>query len=250
VAARGGARQSEGAPELPPRADPEEWGALIRILTKWNRDRQELVIRDYAGRLLRRATGREGLFQTGEEGYRPQEEAVQDWVRWFTSNYPDVAERQGLDQADIESLESMLAEVPWEEGEVERGAKLFERKACGICHTGRSALGPDLTGITQRFSRRDLFIAILDPSRDVSSRYATTVIETIDGRLYRGAVIYESVDGLTLSTGDLQTVRIERDEIARQDVSPVSLMPTGLLDDCQPRDYADLLKYLQTLTPQ
>lgn len=233
---------------LPAREDPEEWGALIGILMKWNRDRQELAIRDQAGRLLRRGTGRAGLLKTGEEGYGPQEEAVRDWVQWFSRHYPDLAERQGLDAEGDESLERMLADVPWDEGKVERGEKLFERKACGICHTGRSALGPDLTGITQRFSRRDLFVAIVDPSRDVSSRYATTVIETHDGRIYRGAVIYESVDGLTLSTGDLQTVRIERDEIARQDVSPVSLMPTGLLDDCRPRDYADLFKYLQTLT--
>lgn len=55
-----------------------------------------------------------------------------------------------------------------------RGAKVFRRAACVQCHrTGGEggALGPDLTSVTRRFTRRDLFEAIVDPTRAVSDQY-------------------------------------------------------------------------------
>ena len=39
---------------------------------------------------------------------------------------------------------------------------------CAACHSGAQALGPDLRGVTGRFSRDDLFTAILQPGRDIS----------------------------------------------------------------------------------
>jgi putative heme-binding domain-containing protein len=73
------------------------------------------------------------------------------------------------------------------------------------------------------------------------------IVETTDGRLFQGAVIYESVDGLTLSTPQLQTVRLESREIVRQETSPLSLMPAGLIDDLTCQDLADLYAWLQTI---
>jgi putative membrane-bound dehydrogenase-like protein len=234
---------------LPPVEDPTAWGLLVRILTKWNRDEQEYELRDQAAQLLQRGTGKSWGFQTGEPGYEPQEDAVSRWVRWLTASYPEIAKQIAIGDSPSQPIDVHLAEIPWEKGDAVRGETVFQRKSCGLCHSGRTALGPDLTGISQRFSRRDLYIAIVDPNRDVSSRYLTTVVETRDGMIYRGAIIYEAVDGLILSTSDLQTIRIERHNIARQAHSPVSLMPTGLLEDAAPRDYADLFAYLRTLVP-
>ena len=55
-----------------------------------------------------------------------------------------------------------------------RGAEVFRQAACVQCHrTGGEggALGPDLTSVTRRFTRRDLFEAIVDPTRAVSDQY-------------------------------------------------------------------------------
>jgi putative heme-binding domain-containing protein len=85
------------------------------------------------------------------------------------------------------------------------------------------------------------------PSRDVSGRYQTTIIETLQGKAYSGLIVYESVDGLLLRNGTNQTFRIETRDIVSRTRSPVSLMPNGLLKDLKPEDYADLYAYLRTL---
>ena len=95
--------------------------------------------------------------------------------------------------------------------------------------------------------RSDSLTAIVDPSRDVSTRYATTAITTTAGKVHTGVVIYESVDGVTLRDSLNQTIRIEADEIESQRPVNVSLMPASLLDGLGPQDLADLFAYLATL---
>ena len=41
-----------------------------------------------------------------------------------------------------------------------------------------------LQGVAGRFSRDDLFTAILQPSKDISPRYRTTLIATPEGKAY------------------------------------------------------------------
>jgi hypothetical protein len=48
--------------------------------------------------------------------------------------------------------------------------------------------------VAGRFSRRDLFTAILQPSLDISPRYRTTLVMTAEDKVYQGIVIYEAVD--------------------------------------------------------
>ena len=85
------------------------------------------------------------------------------------------------------------------------------------------------------------------PNRDVSPRYQTTLVQTTDGKVYTGLVIYNSVDGLTMRTGTNQTVRIESSEIEVRARRPESLMPTGLLKGLGNADLADLYAYLRSL---
>ena len=125
--------------------------------------------------------------------------------------------------------------------------KLYVTRGCAQCHGAGSGLGPDLAGITSRFSREDLFIAIALPNRDVSPRYQTTVLETDVGKVYQGVIIYEAVDGIILQTAD-DTVRVGGAQIAARRVSPLSLMPAGLLDPFAASDLADLYAYLRSLS--
>ena len=92
------------------------------------------------------------------------------------------------------------------------------------------------------------FAAILLPSRDVPARYQTTLVQTREGKTFSGLIIYESVDGFLLRNSTGQTFRIETHQVEERHKSPVSLMPTGLLKDFTPTDYADLFAHLQTLT--
>ena len=112
---------------------------------------------------------------------------------------------------------------------------------------GLARLGPDLTGVATRFSRDDLFTAIIYPSRDVAPAYRTNVVEMRNGQLITGIVAFESADGLIIQTGATTTVRINTPDIVSRLPSNRSLMPDGLLKDLKPGDLADLYGYLQTL---
>ena len=101
--------------------------------------------------------------------------------------------------------------------------------------------------VAGRFARADLFTALLQPSRDVSARYQTTVIETAEGKVYQGLVIYEAVDGVLLQTGAASTVRVAGEQIAARRVTSSSLMPAGLLEGLRDEELADLYTYLRTL---
>jgi putative heme-binding domain-containing protein len=144
-------------------------------------------------------------------------------------------------------LLASLNSVAWDSGDQVRGQKLFEKLSCARCHGGRRALGPDLTGVARRFSRNDLFAAIVDPNRDISARYQTTSIETKSGKILSGLIVYESIDGLLLRDAEHRTYRVEAADIDSKSQQRNSLMPEGLLKDCSDQDLADLNRYLQSL---
>ena len=70
------------------------------------------------------------------------------------------------------------------------------------------------------------------------------VIETVDGKLFRGSQVYESADGITLQQINGTTVRINQQDIEARVLSAKSLMPEGLLKDSSDQDWSDLYKYL------
>jgi putative membrane-bound dehydrogenase-like protein len=174
--------------------------------------------------------------------------AYQPVFDWFKRRHPSLVEtlRPGGGE-DVAAYYRLLSTVEWTKGNASRGEALFRSRACQTCHAGSRALGPDLTGVTSRFSRADLFTAIIDPSRDVAPAYRTDVVETRNGQLITGIVTFESADGLIIQTGATTTVRIGTPEIVSRLPSHRSLMPDGLLKDLKAADLADLYSYLQTL---
>ncbi len=98
-----------------------------------------------------------------------------------------------------------------------------------------------------RFSRADLFTAIVQPSKDVSPRYRTTQITTAAGKVYQGLIVYEAVDSVILQTGPATTIRLTNPQVRERRLTSTSLMPAGLLDKLSDRDLADLYAYLKTL---
>jgi putative membrane-bound dehydrogenase-like protein len=234
--------------QLPADKGPEEQLALLRALRRLGQDEREFAARERVIALLERNTGQQFPFVTGKPGYRPQRETIAAWTDWIERQWPAAtASALGSTESELVQLKTMLSRVNWATGDAGRGAQLYEKRACTQCHGGRNALGPDLSGIAGRFSREDLFVAIAIPSRDVSARYQTTIIQTRDGRTFSGLIVYEAVDGLLLRNAQHQTFRIETADIEERRQSPVSLMPVGLLKDLTPADYADLYAYLATL---
>ena len=130
-------------------------------------------------------------------------------------------------------------------GDAKRGTAIFQEK-CALCHGGQSSLGPSLVGVAKRFSRDDLSKAIFEPSRDISDRYKSIRVLTVDGEIFTGMLVYTAADGTTLQTATGAIVRINQEEIEFKGYSTESLMPSGLLDDKSPTDVADLYAFLET----
>jgi putative heme-binding domain-containing protein len=227
----------EALEKLPAKADGTAALALVRALRSLPDGREENKLRERIGAFLAKLTGQEKL---GAD--------KQAWTDWLAKAHPDLAKKLGgADGVDIEGWGQRLAKVDWSQGDAERGKAVYVKTSCSACHSGSQALGPDLHGVTGRFSRDDLFTALVQPSKDISPRYRTTLVATADGKVYQGMVIYEAVDSLILQTGPATTVRLTDQQIAERRFTQTSLMPAGLLDKLADRDIADLYAYLRSL---
>jgi putative heme-binding domain-containing protein len=169
------------------------------------------------------------------------------WITWFGKAYPKLGARlTNPDGVDVPAWDKRLARLEWAAGNAASGEKVFHKTNCASCHSSSQSVGPDLAGVAGRFSRADLFTAIVQPSRDVAARYQVTVVETADGKVYQGLVIYDAVDSLLLQTGPSVTVRLDGQAVTSRRVSAVSLMPAGLLDPLSDREIVDLYAYLRS----
>jgi putative heme-binding domain-containing protein len=235
--------------KLPSGESETERFALVSALRRLVHEKPEVLLRERVARLLARSAHDDFGFVYGEAGYKPQPDVLDRANRWLQKTYPaEFARRSALSGDDPQQVGRLLAKVNWGDGAAARGRKVFEARTCAHCHGGSSALGPDLAGAARRFSREDLFTAILQPSRDVSPRYRGTMIQTSGGQIYTGMVVYEAVDGVILRNGTDQTFRINPAEIEERRSLKTSLMPAGLLKDVAPTDVADLYAYLRSLS--
>ncbi len=172
----------------------------------------------------------------------------QPWFDWFAKQYPDEAKKLGSGNIDLAAWFKRLDSIDLDHGDKTRGQQVFQQRSCNRCHTGASKLGPDLAGAATRFSKHDLFEAILDPSKDVAPPYRTTSVTDREGQTFIGLVVYESPDATMLQTGPDTIVRLSGIDKGAMRPSRQSLMPTGLLNDASDQDLADLLAFLKSLT--
>jgi putative heme-binding domain-containing protein len=231
--------------KLPRSSDAAEQFALLSAARRLINDEPEFKVRELIMRLLQNNTGQANGFVFGKDGHLPQPDAMRAWQEYLEARYPEFRPVTA-DDITLASY-SVIQQVNWDSGDAAAGKLLFEKLSCAKCHGGRKALGPDLTGVAKRFSREDLFAAIVEPDRDVSSRYQTTTVVTIAGKVYSGLVVYRSVDGLLLRDAEQNTYRFEEAEIESQQKRRTSLMPAGLLKNVEASQIADLYQYLRSL---
>ena len=133
----------------------------------------------------------------------------------------------------------------------ERGRSLFHGANCGACHrfTGLGGgVGPDLTSVPNKFATEYLVKAIIDPSKDISDQYQSSVVSVIDGRILTGLVVEEDAKTILIYSSD---AKAKPERVAREDVdsitpSKVSQMPAGLFDTLNPSELQDLVAYIMS----
>jgi putative membrane-bound dehydrogenase-like protein len=135
-----------------------------------------------------------------------------------------------------------------------RGRRVFfspHGPNCAKCHTvhGRGGqVGPDLSVIVRTMNREKLYDSIVNPSKEVSPQYLTWVITTTGGKTHTGIIVSENGGG-DVELGDAQgnVVKVPRKDIEERTPSPVSVMPQGLHQRMTPREFAEVISYLETL---
>lgn len=124
------------------------------------------------------------------------------------------------------------------------GRAVFQR-TCANCHklfdTGGN-IGPDITG-AQRTNLDYLLQTIVDPSAAVAKDFQMHVLQTSSGRVITGLVVAESPAAVTIQTVNEKVV-VPADEIEERTISPVSMMPEGLLQNMPIERLRELVAYL------
>ncbi len=131
-----------------------------------------------------------------------------------------------------------------------RGRELFGAVGCAACHrfdTEGGAVGPDLTGLAGRFNARDVLVSTIEPSKEISDQYGSTVFTLKNGDEVVGRVANLNGDGISVMTdmfdpGNFTVVK--RSELAKTEMSKTSMMPTGLLNSLKQDEILDLMAYL------
>jgi len=149
------------------------------------------------------------------------------------------------------TVESILALAPKVGAgrEHAEGLRAFHAAQCSQCHRAGGigqAGGPDLSGVSRRFSLEDLAIALVEPSRTVSDQYQNTEYRLKDGRTIVGRAVSDAPDAIEVRTSLLSEARerIAKADIASSAPSALSPMPANLVDTLSEGEMLDLLAYL------
>jgi len=130
------------------------------------------------------------------------------------------------------------------------GKQMFTVGTCIACHkldgVGND-FGPDLAKLDAKLKIGDILKDILEPSAKINEKYQTTVILNDSGQTFTGVVLSENGTEVKLIENPLvkaEPIVIKKDEIMSRKLSPVSVMPKGIVDKLSKEEILDLVAYL------
>ncbi len=130
------------------------------------------------------------------------------------------------------------------QGDSGRGNAVFER-SCAKCHRFENAghtVGPDLATLTNK-SPEYLLSEILDPSKNLDSRYVEYFAMTKNGQTLTGILAAETSTSITLRAAEGKDQVLLRTEIDELQSHGKSLMPDGLEKELSRQDLADVIAF-------
>ncbi|RCR67226.1 PVC-type heme-binding CxxCH protein [Larkinella punicea] len=159
-------------------------------------------------------------------------------------------EQHGIDEKAYTRYQKLLTDRALLSANTVKGRLVFQR-TCGPCHKmygEGGSIGPDITG-SNRGNVDYLLSNILNPSGEIQDDYKMVVVTTRDGRTYSGNVAGENERQLTLRVVGQDAVVLNKSDVQSREVTPNSMMPTGLLDALTEDEVIDLVAFLRTTTP-
>ncbi|HEY0983678.1 neutral/alkaline non-lysosomal ceramidase N-terminal domain-containing protein [Schlesneria sp.] len=134
-------------------------------------------------------------------------------------------------------------------GDNERGRALFA-KTCAQCHRLGDVghvVGPNLAMVANK-SPSFLLQELLDPNRNVDTRYIGYLAVTREGLIRTGLLASESSNSVTLLGPEGKQFTLLRKELEELRATAKSLMPEGLEKDLSPQAVADLIALLSSVS--
>ncbi len=192
---------------------------------------------------------------TGMQRPKGVAKSMVPWQRWYSKTFPDhpAAELPREDESkwDLDQLLTFLESPEGNTGNFHAGAGLFESTSCADCHRHNGigqSIGPDLTNMSKRFTRREILESILHPSHVVSDQYASKKVLTLDGEVYVG-MVSKIGRGIEVRDSNNQVTTIETADVDSIMPSRSSIMPSGLIDNLTMNQVSDLMAYLGLVEP-
>ncbi|GAB5406245.1 MAG: HEAT repeat domain-containing protein [Aureliella sp.] len=198
-------------------------------------------------------------YWTGEQKDAPDAAGkLAQWQQWYAEEFPNEpsAELPVLETASpwsMDTLSEYFLSSDGRKGSHSAGAVVYEKAQCADCHRMGSigkSLGPDLTTVASRFTRKEVIESILYPSHIVSDQYRTTNVLTLDGRVVKGMLTRQPDGSLLVRDSELVEHVIAQQDVDEIQPSKKSLMPSGLIDQLTSAEIRDLMTYLGYLPSQ
>lgn len=131
-----------------------------------------------------------------------------------------------------------------------RGKALYQATHCQSCHRMQGeggTVGPDLSQVGRRFSKKDLLEAIIHPNAVISEQYHATVLELKAGGSLMGRLTDEDAENYYLSQNPFAPAELRavpKREVSFAKKSEVSIMLPGLINPLNEEELKDLMAYL------
>ncbi len=206
--------------------------------------------------LLARAAGARAVLAAVDAGTIPKAELTAPLARqldglkdaevsaWLAKKWGAVSAPNEDKQKLIAKFKEFTGAEAIGRADANHGRALFTQ-TCAVCHTmfGTGGLiGPELTG---GYGDVDYLLNnILDPNAIIGKDYQQTFVKTKDGQTVAGIVTQDTDSAVTLKNLAGESVTLQKSDVAATELSPLSMMPEGLLAAMDEESVRDLFAYL------
>ena len=133
----------------------------------------------------------------------------------------------------------------------EQGRSLFHAVSCGACHRFNGlggGVGPDLTSVPNKFDSMYLLEAIIEPSKNVSDQYQSSMVLMTSGQVLVGLVADQDEESILVHSADpkAEPIRLMKADIDELRPSLTSQMPTLLLNQLNVNELRSLVAYIMS----
>jgi putative membrane-bound dehydrogenase-like protein len=236
--------------------DPSIPTSLLDLLPTLNPDEKSAALTT----LVSRPSNIEALLKSIDSGKLPTSTITaplanlihaakrDDFNQWLSKNWGSLQPSDAERLAEIERYRKFLGTEAILRADPKNGAAIYQR-TCSACHIlfGKGGnIGPHLPG---NFTDTDYLLQnILDPDAIIGKDYQQTHITTKSGNLLAGVLTAEDDQTLTLKTL-AAPITLNKNDIAKRELTTRSMMPTGLLNSLTETEVRDLFLYLRQSHP-